>query len=400
MWYIILGLLIAIYVSINLVLPGTVDGVIEAYIIRPILWITLAVVTYFIAKQEGLNIWNFKKIRRWQIGQSPFHAGLLIGGFQVSLLILAGLLAGFGNSPNVITLESFFIFLVYILSALLGIELCRAYFIKKGTGVRRNITFSIALTAIFFMFIQIRLVEVATLNVAEPMLVVKFIGETIIPLLAMSLFASYLAYYGGALPAIGYLVILRAFETYSPILPDLDWLVTALIGVIAPTIGFLLIQQSIQETNRHLKLTRKLKKKRDPTLTWVAVALACLIFIFFSFGYFGVQPTVINSGSMRPALDTGDIVVLAEVPLDEINEGDIIQYEMNNFSTVHRVYEIRGMTEENPLMFITKGDANDQPDAEPINPEQITGKAVFTIPKLGWIPLVIKELINKIGFTI
>lgn len=400
MWYFILGLLIAIYISINLVLPGTVDGVLEAYLIRPLLWTTLAIVAFLIAKREGLNIWNFQKIRRWQIGNSPLHAALLIGGFQISLLVIAGLFVGFGKSPNLITIETFFIFLFYIASALFGIELTRAYFIKKGTQGRRNITLAIALIAIVYMFIQIRLIDFATLNLAEPVALIKFVGETIIPLLAMSLFASYLAYYGGAIPAIAYMGMLQAFEMYSPILPDLDWIIKALIGVIAPTIGFLLIQQSIQETRGHFK-PKRLLKKRDPTLTWVGVALISLFLVFFSFGYFGVEPTVISSGSMRPALDTGDIVVLTEVPLEDIEEGDVIQYTMNNFSTIHRVHKVHALAEgAYPIMFTTKGDANDEPDFDSVMPEQVTGKAVFTIPKLGWIPIIIKSLVSKIGLTI
>jgi signal peptidase len=103
---------------------------------------------------------------------------------------------------------------------------------------------------------------------------------------------------------------------------------------------------------------------------------------------------------MRPALDTGDVVVISEVSLDTIREGDIIQYEMNNFSTVHRVHEIHELGEGNPVLFITKGDANDDPDVEPVLPDQITGKAIFTIPKVGWIPIAIKSFINKIGFTL
>lgn len=401
MWYIIVGLIIAIYTTINLVLPGTFGGVIESYVVRPILWITLAVIAFIIAKHEGLNIWSFKKIRRWQFGRTPLHAALLVGGFHISLLILAGLFAGFGKSPNLITLDSFFIFLIYIFSILFGIELSRTYLIKKGTQGRRNATLVIAFVAIFCMLIQIRLIDIVTLNPAETAEFIKFFGEKIIPLLAMSLFASYLAYYGGALSSIGYLAILSAFDMYSPILPDISWTAKALIGVLAPTVGFLLIQQSIQETHRHARPTRKLLKRRDPTIAWVGVALICLMLVFFSFGYFGVKPTIISSGSMQPSLEVGDIVVVSDVSIEDIKEGDIIQYEWNNFSTIHRVYKVHSLGEDTiPIMFTTKGDANNEPDVDPVMPEQITGKVVFTIPKLGWIPIFFKTIFSKVGFNI
>lgn len=401
MWYIILTLIIAIYTFNQLLLPGLVNATIGVYVVKPILWITLAIITFLIAKYQGLEIWNFKKIRRWQIGKSPFHAAILIGGFHLSLLIIAGLLVGFGTSPNIITPTTFFIFLIYITSALFGIELSRAYLIKKGSLTRYNITLVISIIAIFYFFIRIQLNDFLLVNPNESITVIKLIGETIIPLFAMSLFASFLAYYGGALPAITYIGIIEFFEMYSPILPDLSWIAKAFIGILAPTIGFLLIQQSIQETERKIKFNKRLLKKRDSTLAWVALAVVCMLFVFFSYGYFGVEPTVISSGSMQPAINTGDIVLLTEVPLETIQDGDIIQYEAHNFSTIHRVHKVHSLAEgAYPVMFTTKGDANNEPDIESVFPEQVTGKVVFTIPKIGWIPIIVKSLIKSIGLNI
>jgi signal peptidase len=400
MWYIILSLLAAIYVIINLVIPDIFTGFIGAYIIRPLLWISLAILVFFIARQEGLNIWRFKKIRRWEIGKTPLHAALLIGGFQVSLLIIAGLILGFGESPYSHTLSSILINIFYVGTMLFGIELSRAYLIKKGGSTRRNLTLTLGLVTILFMLISIPLTKFTLLDTSDPAGVSKFLGETIIPLLAMSLFASYLAYLGGALPAIGYMGVLQAFEWFSPVLPDLDWALVALIGTIGPAIGFIIIQNSIQLTQPGARRTRKRTKIKDPALAWTGVAIVSLLLVFFSFGYLGVQPTVIYSGSMRPALDVGDVVIISEVPIDDIQEGDIIQYRVANTTipVVHRVYGISG--EGDAKVFITKGDDNDNPDTDPILAENVMGKVVFNLPKIGWIPIAIKSLINKIGLTI
>jgi signal peptidase len=216
----------------------------------------------------------------------------------------------------------------------------------------------------------------------------------------MSLFASYLAYLGGALTAIGYMGILQAFEWFSPILPDLDWAIMALIGTLGPAIGFLIIQNSIQLTQPGARGTRRRKKTKDPALSWAGVAIVCVMLVFFSFGYFGVQPTVIYSGSMQPAIGVGDVVIISEVQVDMIQEGDIIQYRIGNITipTIHRVYEIHG--EGDAKVFITKGDANDDPDSNPILPEEIMGKAIFTLPKIGWISIIIKDTIRKLTSSI
>lgn len=398
MWYIILGLLTAIYVLINLVLPGTFDGVTEAYIVRPLLWISLAAVTLIVAKQEGLNIWQFKKIRRWEIGRTPFHAALLIGGFQVSLLVIAGLFIGFGKSPYSFTPLSIIINIIFVASMLFGVELSRAYLIKKGTTRRGNITLILGLVTLLFMLIRISPAAYTVLDFSDPATSVRFLGETIIPLLAMGLLASYLAYLGGAIAAIGYMGTLQAFEWFSPVLPDLDWALAALIGTLAPAIGFLVIQNSIQITQRKPGGRRIKLRRKDPVLSWIGVAIISVVIIFFSFGYLGVQPAVIYSGSMQPAMDVGDVVIISEVPIDTITVGDVIQFRSGNVTIIHRVYETYG--EGNTKLFITKGDANDDPDIDPILPEQIMGKVVFTIPKIGWIPIAIKEVINKIGIHI
>ena len=191
---------------------------------------------------------------------------------------------------------------------------------------------------------------------------------------------------------------LKAFEFLSPILPDLPWILTGLISTLAPAIGFLIIQYSIQETRSKKRKLNIRNKKTDPAVEWVGVAIVSVLLVFFSFGYFGVQPTVINSGSMRSAIDVGDIVILTEVSAETIQKGDIIQYKWKNFSTIHRVHDIYGVGGNK--IFITKGDANEEPDVNPVSPGQITGKAFFIIPKIGWIPIVIKDVIQKISSNI
>lgn len=113
-----------------------------------------------------------------------------------------------------------------------------------------------------------------------------------------------------------------------------------------------------------------------------------------------MQPTVIYSGSMRPSIDVGDIVIVSKVPIDEVQKGDVIQYKTQNMSIpiVHRVQEI--YDEGDNVFFITKGDANDNSDSEPVLSENVMGKVVFNLPKIGWIPIFFKDMISKIGIPI
>lgn len=398
MYYLIFSLIIAIYLLNNLFLTDKFIGQIEIYMLQPILWIFLSITTIYIAKHEQLNIWNFKKISRWKRVHSPFILALFVGGFHIFLLISVGLFLGFGKSPYSHNLIGIITNFLFIGSPLVAIEISRAYLIKKATSSVKNITFIIGLIAIFFMLINLRLTQIVQLNFYDPVIVIQFLGVTLIPLLATNLLASYFAYLGGALTSIGYIGIIKGFEWFSPVLPDLDWALITLIGIIGPAIGFLIIQRNIQITQENVfKVKKRTKRFKDPALSWIAISLVSVLLIFFSFGFLCVQPTVIYGSSMQPSIDVGDIAIVLEVPIDTIRKGDVIKYKTENANVIHRIHEI--FEEGNTRIFITKGDANIAPDNTHISSEQVLGKVVFNLPELGWIPIYFKSILKKFGFT-
>jgi signal peptidase len=315
------------------------------------------------------------------------------------LLIIAGLFVGFGKSPYSNNFICIITNILFIGSALVAIEVSRTYLIKKGTSLVNNTTLVLSLISILFMFINLRPTQIITLSFNEPTAVTKFLGINIIPLLAMNLLASYFAYLGGALASIGYMGIPQGFEWFSPVLPNLNWASIALIGTTGPAIGFLIIKSNIQITQWHLfKGKKKTKKLKDPALSWIAVAVVIVLLIFFSFGFLGLRPTVIYSGSMQPSMDIGDIAMIQEVPIDKIRQGDVIQYRTENTKLIHRIQKV--YEDGNTTIFITKGDANNVPDDSPILPEQVMGKVILNIPKIGWITIYFKSILNKIGFNL
>ena len=92
----------------------------------------------------------------------------------------------------------------------------------------------------------------------------------------------------------------------------------------------------------------------------------------------GIQPYVVLSGSMEPAIRTGGIVFTDTNKADP-EPDDIITFEVNDGSLVtHRVVR----TEKGS--YITRGDANDGEDASPVAPSQVVGTVVFCLPRLGY----------------
>ena len=107
---------------------------------------------------------------------------------------------------------------------------------------------------------------------------------------------------------------------------------------------------------------------------------------------FGWNAYVVTSGSMAPTVDAGAVVVAAPVDPEDIMTGDIVTFVDPSGLTTHRVV---GMTSSSHAgkasrIFITKGDANEEPDPAELHPQNIVGKAKFGVPNLGFLVSFVK----------
>ena len=100
---------------------------------------------------------------------------------------------------------------------------------------------------------------------------------------------------------------------------------------------------------------------------------------------FGMAQIIVVSGSMEPAVQVGDLLVIREQ--DRYEDGDIITYRSEQSLITHRIISVK----ENSI--ITQGDANNVADA-PITPSQVEGKMLLRVPGLGRAILFIKTPIG------
>lgn len=122
------------------------------------------------------------------------------------------------------------------------------------------------------------------------------------------------------------------------------------------------------------------------SLFMVVVICVCIALIVPRF--FGYQIYTVLSGSMEPTYHVGAVVYIDQkVKAEEIKEKDPIAFHLSNGEiATHRVVKV----EADKQQFITKGDANNTKDIDPIPFSQLIGKAVFTIPYIGFISVNIK----------
>ena len=195
----------------------------------------------------------------------------------------------------------------------------------------------------------------------------------------------------GARASLAYRGLLAAFWWLCPILPDLDWALKGLIGTVIPVIGMVVINDFYAAQDARSRSRKKMRSNALPT-GWIFTAITCVAILWFTTGVLPVKPSLVPSGSMVPVINPGDIVLIAPVKPELIKLGDIIEYKnaKEKINIVHRVIEIGG--DAGTDYFITKGDANNSPDADPVSPEAVVGKEIYIIPKVGWISIAVKGL--------
>jgi signal peptidase I len=98
----------------------------------------------------------------------------------------------------------------------------------------------------------------------------------------------------------------------------------------------------------------------------------------------GAQLLSVQSGSMVPAINKGDLVTVTRVPASQLAVGDIITFKnpQNQKQTVtHRVVQLPSARTNGKIL--TKGDANSIIDA-PVSPRSVLGKSDYRVPFAGY----------------
>ncbi|PJA21357.1 signal peptidase I [Candidatus Beckwithbacteria bacterium CG_4_10_14_0_2_um_filter_47_25] len=126
---------------------------------------------------------------------------------------------------------------------------------------------------------------------------------------------------------------------------------------------------------------------------WLILAGLGLVAVFVAVSALnlpgGWKLFTVQSGSMQPAISVGSLVLVK--PAGEYAVDEVITFKTGPAPTTHRINRIEAG------VIITKGDANDTPDSEPVRPENIIGKVVLSLPYAGY-PVTFAK--SKEGFLL
>ncbi|GAA3531504.1 signal peptidase I [Aeromicrobium panaciterrae] len=99
----------------------------------------------------------------------------------------------------------------------------------------------------------------------------------------------------------------------------------------------------------------------------------------------GATPYTILTGSMRSSLPPGTLVVVKPTPVDQIDIGDVITFQIRTGDPTVATHRVIAKTvgDDGTPRLLTKGDDNTAADAAPVRAEQVRGKLWYSVPVLG-----------------
>ena len=113
----------------------------------------------------------------------------------------------------------------------------------------------------------------------------------------------------------------------------------------------------------------------------------------------------IVSPSMVPSINVLDVVVTKRVDSPEdLEKGDIItfnstDYRYSGVTVTHRIQNIE-KTSSGEYLYTTKGDNNNTPDSSRISFNEIYGKVLFRIPKIGYIQYYLSSILGWVAIIV
>jgi signal peptidase len=100
----------------------------------------------------------------------------------------------------------------------------------------------------------------------------------------------------------------------------------------------------------------------------------------------GFRPLIITSGSMRPTLHIGDVVITTWTPARDLHVGDIVSFDDPSGARDLITHRLRSMTTEaGELQIETRGDANTVSEVWVVPRDTLLRRTIWEIPEVGGV---------------
>ena len=251
--------------------------------------------------------------------------------------------------------------------------------------------FGIFFITLFFIILELFSSTFFTYSNNEELFINLF--NIFLPIVLENILLTYLAFIGIRSTVYAYFIPMLISRYFIPITLDVDWFFALLFQLILVVVIFYV---SFNEYLWKEKRIYSYKTNKTNSVIYLFGVVLIVSFGLFVAGVFKYRPVAILTYSMEPIFTRGDAVIVEKLNKEEKNKlkkGDIIQYQVDKTVVVHRIIKVK--KEDNKTVYILKGDNNNAKDPKPVYMEQIMGKVLFSIPKVGYPSVWLSEFLHS-----
>lgn len=206
------------------------------------------------------------------------------------------------------------------------------------------------------------------------------VGMTLFPAITANLLFTYVSSRYGMWPNVVYRLITTLYAYIIPFIPNAPEILIAFALMMLPLILLALIDATYEKKLRRAR--EKKSKLRFIIPSIIVVLMVCFVMLVSCKFRYGIL--VIGSPSMSDEIKKGDAVVFESYDAKEgVETGDIIVFSKDGKTRfVHRIIEVN--TVDGQKQYITKGDANEDPDLGFVTDSQVIGIVRFKVLYIGY----------------
>lgn len=275
------------------------------------------------------------------------------------------------------------LFLIIIIT-----ELLRFIIIRKGRGYKSIWILAIILFTLIEVSIKMKGYD---LNIGIDLL--RFSIEVLSISIVKNILLCYLVNRTGYKATIIFRLIYEIPLYILPFFPNLGIFIDSVTKIIFPGILLFIFLFKYEIPNKYDIIKEKIKSKVGHKICYGIIVIIMGLLVALSSAKFNLFTIVVGSGSMRPVIQKGDLVLVKKVKPNTLKKDDILVFNHERITVVHRIIEIK--TQNGEPVFYTKGDANKNADDYGIDSENAIGKVIFKIKYIGYPTIWINDQIKE-----
>lgn len=261
-----------------------------------------------------------------------------------------------------------------------------------NTKIKNNY-YLLGLSIIIFTLIDVTF-TLRALNFKDFYLVLKIVGLFILPSLGKNFLLTYLSVKISFKPNIVYRYLMELPKYIVPIVPNFGNYVESIVYITFPILVFIIIYNKFRKVEKKNVIIKSKNNKKSKFIYYIII-IFLIMTVTLTSGYFKYQAIVIATGSMKPNINKGDVVITKKITDEDIEKlqlGDILVFNRDNKIIVHRIYKI--YNSGNEIFFQTKGDNNNAPDGYLIETSEVIGVVKLNVRYIGYPTIALYDSIK------